>query len=101
MRIRSQVTTVLVPGLLLASGVSATISGSRTLTAGASGRAVQSMMKEHLDLTLREAVDRLQGNFAADIADYEQVHLAILTMAEMLSSGIIAQFPEKFANSAA
>jgi hypothetical protein len=59
------------------------------------------MMKEHLDLTLREAVDRLQGNFAADIADYEQVHLAILTMAEMLSSGIIAQFPEKFANSAA
>jgi hypothetical protein len=63
--------------------------------------AVQPMMKEHLDLTLREAVDRLQGNFAADIADYEQVHLAILTMADMLSSGIIAQFPEKFADSQA
>ncbi len=56
------------------------------------------MMKQHLDLTLREAVDRLQGNFAADIADYEQVHLAILAMADMLSSGIIAQFPEKFAS---
>ncbi len=59
------------------------------------------MMKEHLDLTLREAVDRLQGNFAADIADCEQVHLAILTMADMLSRGIIAQFSEKFADSQA
>ncbi len=38
-------------------------------------------MKEHLDLTLAEAVDRLQGNFAADIADHERVHLAIRTMA--------------------
>ena len=59
------------------------------------------MMKEHLDLTLAEAVDRLPGNFAADIADCDRVHLAILTMADMLSSGIVAQFPEKFADSKA
>lgn len=60
--------------------------------------AMQSMMKQHLDLTLKEAVDRLQGNFPADIADYDQVHLEILAMADMLSSGIIAQFPENFAH---
>ncbi len=60
--------------------------------------ATQSMMKQHLDLTLKEAVDRLQGKFPADIADYDQVHVEILAMADMLSSGIIAQFPEKFAH---
>ena len=58
---------------------------------------MQAMMKSHLDLTLQEAVDRLDGNFTADIADYERVHLEILSMADMLSSGIIAQFPREFA----
>jgi hypothetical protein len=58
---------------------------------------MQSMMKMHLDLTLQEAVDRLNGNYTADIADYDSVHLEILSMADMLSSGIIAQFPQKFA----
>ena len=60
---------------------------------------MQSMMKMHLDLTLQEAVDRLNGNYPADIADYDQVHVEILSMADMLSSGIIAQFPQKFSNS--
>ena len=58
---------------------------------------MKSMMKTHLDLTLKEAVDRLNGNYTADIADYEQVDLEILSMADMLSQGIIAQFPQKFA----
>jgi len=58
---------------------------------------IQAMMKSHLDLTLQEAVDRLNGNFTADIADYERVHLEILGMADFLSNGIIAQFPAKFA----
>ena len=58
---------------------------------------MRAMMKSHLDLTLQEAVDRLNGNFTADIADYERVHIEILGMADMLSSGIIAQFPQDFA----
>lgn len=58
---------------------------------------MKAMMKSHLDLTLQEAVDRLNGNFTADIADYERVHVEILSMADFLSDGIIAQFPEKFA----
>ncbi len=58
---------------------------------------MRSMMRTHLDLTLAEAAHRLQGDYAQDIADYEQVHLEILEMADMLSSGIIRQFPQKFA----
>ena len=54
------------------------------------------MMKTHLDQTLKEAVDRLNGRFAADIADYDSVHRHILEMADMLSDGIVAQFPARF-----
>jgi hypothetical protein len=59
---------------------------------------LDAMMKDHLDLTLEEAVARLQGRYADDIAAYERVHLEILEMADMLSDGIIAQFPSAFAH---
>ncbi len=58
---------------------------------------MRAMMHDHLDNTLAEAVDHLQGNFTADIADYDKVHEQILHMADMLTAGIIAQFPDKFA----
>jgi hypothetical protein len=58
---------------------------------------LDAMMKDHLDLTLVEAVARLQGRYADDIAAYEDIHIQILEMADMLSDGIIRQFPEKFA----
>lgn len=54
-------------------------------------------MREHLDLTLEEALARLAGHYAADIAAYDEIHAQILAMADMLSDGIIAQFPAKFA----
>ncbi len=57
---------------------------------------MRTMFRQHLDLTLQEATHRLQGNFAADIADYDEVHRQILKMADMLSDGIIAQFPDRF-----
>ena len=58
---------------------------------------LDAMMKDHLDLTLNEAVARLQGRYADDIAAYDLVHDEILAMADMLSDGIIAQFPSRFA----
>src|SRR5262245_51676680 len=57
---------------------------------------LRAMMKAHLDRTLEEAVARLQGHYEDDIAAYEQIHADILAMADMLSDGIIAQFPARF-----
>jgi hypothetical protein len=54
------------------------------------------MMHEHLDLTLQEAVTYLHGDYAGSVDAYEQVHLEILQMADMLSMGIIEQFPKMF-----
>jgi hypothetical protein len=54
------------------------------------------MMKSHLDQTLAEAVHRLQGNYAADVRDYDAIHHHILLMADMISDGIVAQFPGRF-----
>jgi hypothetical protein len=58
---------------------------------------LRDMMKMHLDLTLQEASDQLGGDYAASVADYDTIESEILDMADALSSGIIAQFPAKFA----
>jgi hypothetical protein len=55
------------------------------------------MMRDHLDLTLQEAAHQLGGDYAASVADYDAVVTEILEMADMLSTGIIKQFPNAFA----
>ena len=57
---------------------------------------MKQMMHDHLNLTTAEAQARLKGDWAADIAAYDKVHEQILHMADMLSAGIISQFPKKF-----
>lgn len=57
---------------------------------------LRTQMREHLDETLKEAVDRLHGDFPSDIADYQAIEEHILHMADILSSGIMKQFPERF-----
>jgi hypothetical protein len=59
-------------------------------------REMRHMMREHLDFTLAEAVHRLGGEYEQEIATYDEVHVQILHMADMLSRGIIKQFPAKF-----
>jgi hypothetical protein len=54
------------------------------------------MMKDHLDETTAEAVARHQSKWSADVAAYDRVHTQVLAMADMLSDGIIAQFPKQF-----
>ena len=53
-------------------------------------------MRTHLDQTLAEATARLQGDWAADIAEYDRIHLHILDMADTLADGIVQQFPDRF-----
>ena len=57
---------------------------------------LRTMMRMHLDETLAEAQHRLQGRFADDVRDYDAVHHHILAMADMLSDGIVRQFPARF-----
>ena len=59
-------------------------------------KTMRSMMKEHLDVTLKEAVDELTGKYDASVRDYESIHRHILVMADGLSTGIIRQFPSRF-----
>ena len=61
-----------------------------------SQESMREMMKGHLDQTLSEAVNRLTGNYADDVRDYDEIHEHILMMADSLSQGIIKQFPRRF-----
>jgi hypothetical protein len=53
-------------------------------------------MQMHLKLTTAEAVDHLQGKWAADVAAYDAVHRHILHMSDLLTAGIVDQFPGRF-----
>ena len=57
---------------------------------------MRDMMAEHLEWTLAEAVARLNADWDADVAAYDRIHHDILHMADMLSIGIIQQFPGRF-----
>jgi hypothetical protein len=59
--------------------------------------AIRHMMHRHLALTTREAVAQLNGDYPTSIRAYDAVEREILSMADMLSTGIIAQFPGRFA----
>ena len=57
---------------------------------------MKKMMHDHLTFTIEEAVARLKKDYEADVKAYDKVHDEILMMADMLTDGILKQFPEKF-----
>jgi hypothetical protein len=58
--------------------------------------ALKAEMRMHLELTTQEAVARLQGNWTADVAAYDKIHRHILHMSDLLSAGLVKQFPKRF-----
>jgi hypothetical protein len=57
---------------------------------------MKSELRMHLKLTTEEAVARLTGNWTADVAAYDQIHRHALHMSDLLSAGIVKQFPKRF-----
>ena len=58
--------------------------------------AMKAELRTHLTLTTDEAVARLQGNWSADVAAYEKIHRHALHLSDLLSAGLIKQFPRRF-----
>ena len=58
---------------------------------------LQSALQMHLTQTLDEASHQLKGDYAASMKDYDAAMDHMLMVADILSDGIIKQFPSKFA----
>jgi hypothetical protein len=58
--------------------------------------AARKMMKVHLAQVIQQAVDELQGKYLADARAFAPYIRHLLHMADMISGGIIQQFPAKF-----
>src|SRR5687767_13545226 len=53
-------------------------------------------LRTHLSLTTEEVVARLHGDWNGDVAAYDKVHAHALHFADLLSEGLVAQFPRRF-----
>jgi hypothetical protein len=57
---------------------------------------LKDMLDKHLEYTTQEVVSRLKKDWAADIEAYDKGHVHMLMFADMLTHGILKQFPDKF-----
>lgn len=58
--------------------------------------ALQAELRTHLKLTTDEVVARLTRNWSADVAAYDKIHRHALHVADLLSGGLVKQFPQRF-----
>jgi hypothetical protein len=59
--------------------------------------AMQRMMRVHLNQVIALAIDQIKGHYGAGIKLYDRyIHHILVGMADMLSNGIIQQFPSRF-----
>jgi hypothetical protein len=59
---------------------------------------VLDLLSLHLKLTKDEVVARLKADWAADVKAFDDIFNEILVLADALYSGLVAQFPDKFAD---
>jgi hypothetical protein len=59
------------------------------------------MLYKHLDLTTTEVVSRIKKDWAADIQAFDLGYDHMLMFADMLTDGIVKQFPKKFSKNGA
>jgi hypothetical protein len=57
---------------------------------------LQDMLYKHLEFTTQEVVSRLKKDWASDIKAYDNGHVHMLMFADILTDGIVKQFPSKF-----
>ena len=57
---------------------------------------MRQMMRGHIDQTITYASDVIGGNYEAAIRDYGVAESHMFEMADMLSHGIVDQFPDRF-----
>lgn len=57
---------------------------------------IRDMLQKHLDFTTQEVVSRLKGDWAADIAAYDANHDHMLMFSDVLTDGLVRQFPSRF-----
>lgn len=61
---------------------------------------VQDLLEQHLMLTLQEVIARFEQDWEADVQAFDDIVTEILTMSAALCDGLVAQFPERFTESA-
>ncbi len=55
------------------------------------------MLHQHLDLLSKEVAARLAGNYRENVALNDQIEPQALMMADVMTEGIVLQFPSAFA----
>jgi hypothetical protein len=59
-------------------------------------RDVVDLLSQHLKLTKDETTARLAQRWEDDIEAFDQIYTEILTVSDVLSAGIVKQFPDRF-----
>ena len=85
---------------LRANGDSIATLLASTNTRGWSQETLKGAIQMHLNLLLQEATAQLKKDWSGSIAAYDESQHQAMQMADMLSDGIIKQFPSRFTNKA-